>query len=175
MSRIRVRWIGRVMVSMTLLLCAIAVSAQGPQLSFRSVNGQTVNLTQEKGKVIVLSFSATWAPLASKELPAVQRLADSYPGRGVSIYWVSIDTAKQGARNYASDSDVAAFAAKYGLKVPVLRDPDQAAYKALGLNALPTIVVIDRTGAVAFKHVGFDPDQADPLGDVVRTVDGLLK
>jgi peroxiredoxin len=157
-----------------LSLVALAGVAQSSHLSFKSVTGQTVNLNEEK-KIVVLSFSATWAPLASKELPALQRFADTYAGRGVPVYWVSLNSGKQGSKNYASDADVAAFTSRYGLKAAALRDPDQAAFKSLGLSAIPTIVVLDRAGSVALKHVGFDPDQAEPLGDVAKVVDRLLK
>lgn len=145
------------------------------QLAFRSLDGQTISLAEHRDKVVVLSFSATWAPLVSKELPAFQKLADQYAGRSVVFYWVSINTLKQGARNYASDSDLRAFATRYGFKVTVLRDPEQEGYRALGLSALPSIVVIDRAGKVALNHVGFDPDQGDAFGDVTRAVDRLLK
>jgi len=169
---------GRLITAGLGIALAVAVAApgfgQGSQLSFKSVTGQTVNIADEK-KVVVLSFSATWAPLASKELPALQKFAETYSGRGVSVYWVSINTGKQGARNFASDADLGAFASRYGFKLPVLRDPDHAAYKSLNLSALPSIVVLDRTGRVALNHVGFDPDQAEPLGDVAKAVDGLLK
>jgi len=39
-------------------------------------------------------------PLASKELPALQKIADRYSSRGVQVYWVSINSSKPGARNY---------------------------------------------------------------------------
>ena len=147
---------------------------QGSSLSFKSAAGQTVNVIDDK-KAIVLSFSATWAPLASKELPALQRLADSYAGKSVSVYWVSLNSSKQGAKNFASDADLVAFGSKYGLKSPVLRDPDQAVYKSLGLSAVPSVVVLDRTGRAVLTHIGFDPDQSEPLGVVLKAVDDLLK
>ncbi len=170
------RWMP-VVVSLSVVASMLSAGAraQTPQLSFRSLNGQPANISDNRGKVTVLSFSATWAPLVAKELPQLQKLADLYSGRNVAVYWVSIDSLKQGAKNYAADADLAAFAARYGLKVPVLRDPDQTAYRALGLRALPTVVVIDQNGKVVFNHVGFDPDQPDAFRDVVRTIDGLLK
>jgi len=158
-----------------LVLSVGGAGAQSPQLALRSIGGQTVNLADDRGKVVVLSFSATWTPLVSKELTAVQNLADRYAGRGVVVYWVSINTLKQGSKNYASDADLQAFAGRYGLKLPVLRDPEQAAYHAFGLTALPTIVVIDPSGRVAHRHVGFDPEQGDSLGDVGKAIDQLLK
>ena len=152
-------------------LCGVG---QSSQLSLKSVTGETVNIG-EGGKVAVLSFSATWAPLASKELPALQRFADSYTARGVSVYWVSINSSKQGAKNYASDADLAAYASRSGFKASVLRDPDQSAYRSLGLSAVPTIIVLDRSGRVVLKHVGFDPDQDDPFRDIAKVVDGLIR
>jgi len=158
-----------------LVLSVGGAGAQSPQLALRATDGQTVNLADYRGKVVVLYFSATWAPLVSKELPAVQQLADRYAARGVVVYWVSINSLKQGAKNYASDADLQAFAQRYGLKVPVLRDPEQTVYSALGLNALPTIVVVDPSGRIAHRHVGFDPDPGDSLGDVSKAIDQLLK
>src|SRR5262249_48869377 len=135
----------------------------------------TFNLADQRGKVVVLSFGATWVPLANKELPALQKLADRYAGRGVVVYWVSTNGTKPGTKTYSSDAELEAFAGQNGLRLPVLRDPDQTAYRALGLNALPTLVIIDRDGRVYRKLVGFDPEQAEPYGEVIRILDQLLK
>jgi peroxiredoxin len=123
----------------------------------------------------VLSYGATWVPLAAKELPALQKLAERYAGRGVQVYLVSVNSAKPGAKNFIGDADLAAFAQQRGLRVPVLRDPEQAAYRAYGIDALPTIVILNRDGSVVRKHVGFDPDQGEAYGAVMRELDQLLR
>ena len=112
--------------------------------------------------------------LCRKELAALQKLADTYTGRPV-CYWVSINSAKQGAKNYAADGDLPSFASRSGFRGVVMRDPEQAAYKSLGLNSVPTIVVLDKTGAAVRKHVGFDPDRDDALSDVTQAIDLALK
>lgn len=162
-----------VILALFALLVVTAV-AQAPQVTLRTLDGGTFNPVGQ-GKVVVLSFGATYVPLASKELPALQKLADRYAGRGVDFYWVSINSAKPGARNAATDAELRAFAQKAGLKIGVLRDADQAAYRAFGGDGLPTIVVIGRDGHAAFKRAGFDPDQPEPYGDVIRALDQLLK
>src|SRR5262249_33570276 len=134
------------------------VLAQGPANVLQTIDGNTVNLAELKGKIIVMSFGGTWIPLASKELPALQKLADRYAPRGVQVFWVSINSAKTGARNYASDADLQAFAQKNGLRISVLRDPEQKLYKEQGVDALPTVVILDRQGKVFRKHVGFGTD-----------------
>ncbi len=152
-----------------------AALAQSQSATFRSVDGREVKLADLKGKVVVMSFGGTWVPMASKELPAFQKIADRYSSRGVQAYWVSINSAKPGARNYASDADLQAFAQKHNLKVTTLRDPDQTAYKAFGLDAVPTVVIIDQQGNLAHKHVGFGADQGEAYGELVRVIERLLK
>ena len=160
---------------LTLTLASGAALAQSPSAAFRTVDGHDVKLADQKGKVVVMSFGGTWVPLASKELPALQKIADRYSTRGVQVYWVSINSAKTGARNYASDADLQAFAQKHNLKVTALRDPDQVAYKAFGLDAVPTVVIIDQQGDLAHKHVGFGADQNEAYSDLVRVIERLLK
>lgn len=163
-------------VALTIILAfAIAVLAQTPAITLRTADGGSFNLSDKRGRVVVLAFGATWVPLSSKELPALQKLADRYAGRKVDVYWVSINSAKPGARNAATDDELKAFATRNSLRLPVLRDPDQTAFRALGVANLPTLIIIDREGKVAHKHVGFDPDQADGYGEVSQEIDKLLK
>ena len=156
----------------TLFLISSAALAQG---SLRSTDGRTVNLADAKGKIVVLSFGGTWLPMASKELPALQKLADRYATRGVQVYWVSLNSDKQGARNYAADADLLAFAQKNNVRLTILRDPDQQSYKSFSLDAVPTIVILNRDGKLVHKHVGFGTDQGEGYGEVIRELDQLLK
>ncbi len=149
--------------------------AQTGEISLRSIDGHRVNLRDLRGKVVVLSFSGTWIPLASKELPALQKVADRYSARGVQVYWVSINSEKQGARTFASDADLQAFAQKFNLRLTVLRDPEQEAYRAFGLDALPTVIILDRQGKVAHKHVGFGQDSGEAYSEIIRDLEQLLK
>jgi peroxiredoxin len=93
----------------------------------------------------------------------------------VQVYWVSINSSKPGVRNYASDADLQAFAQKHNLKITALRDPDQTAYRSFGLDAVPTVVIIDQQGNLAHKHVGFGPDQGEAYGELIRVIERLLK
>jgi peroxiredoxin len=154
-------------------LLANAVVAQAPNVTLRGVDGSSFSVAENKGKVIVLSFGATWVPMTSKELPALQKLVNAHPK--ASFYWVSTNAAKAGEKNFAADADLQAFATKYGLKIPVLRDADKAAYRAFGLTSLPSLIVIDQAGNIKLKHEGFDPDQAEPFGDVSQVINQLTK
>jgi peroxiredoxin len=165
-------------VTLTLAILILIVSTtftQNEQINLRSIDGQDVNLNDQKGKVIVLSFGGTWVPMTARELPALQKIADRFSNRGVQVYWVSINSAKPGARNFASDSDLQGFAQKNNLRLKMLRDPDQEAYRYYGLDALPTLVILDKEGKVARKHVGFGTDQGEAYNQIIRELEQLLK
>ena len=157
-----------------LVLVMLFGAAYAQQVTLQGTDGKTVTMADLKDKITVLSFGATWVPLAAKELPALQKLADRYAVRGVQVFWVSVNSAKTGAKNYATDADLEAFATKRGLKARVLRDPEQAAYRTYGVDALPTIVIL-KNGEVARKVVGFDPDQGEAYAAVMKELDALLK
>jgi peroxiredoxin len=156
-------------------MLSLAAVANAQQVALQGTDGKTVTSAELKGKVTVLSFGATWVPLAAKELPALQKLADRYAPRGVQVYWVSVNSAKTGAKNFVTDADLDAFATKRGLKAKVLRDPEQAAYRSYAVDALPTIVILDKDGNVFRKLVGFDPDQGEAYAAVMKELDALLK
>ena len=164
----------KLVAAFTLLALIInAIAAQTPNVTLTGVDGSNFSLAGNKGKVIVLSFGATWVPMTAKELPALQKLVSAHPK--ASFYWVSTNSAKTGEKNFAADADLQAFATKYGLKIPVLRDADKAAYRAFGLTSLPSLIVIDQAGNIKLKHEGFDPDQTDPFADVGQAINQLTK
>jgi peroxiredoxin len=149
--------------------------AQSQGIKLRSIDGQDINLSDLRGKVVVMSFGGTWVPMVSRELPALQKIADRFSDRGVQVYWVSINSARPGTRTYASDANIQEFAQKNNLRVKMLRDPDQEAYRYFGLDALPTLVILNREGKVARKHVGFGTDQGEAYNQIIRELEQLLK
>ncbi len=156
-------------------LLALLATAQAPQVTLKTTDDRTVSLSEWQGKIVVLSFGGTWVPLAAKELPALQKLADRYVARGVPVYWVSVNSATPTGKGYISNADLGAFAEKNGFRAQVLRDVDRAAYRAFGVDALPTVVILNKDGQVARKLVGFDPAQGEAYAAVMKELDQLLK
>ena len=126
--------------------------------SLRSIDGQTITSDSLRGEVVVLAFGASWLPLSKAQLQSVRKLADEYSDRGVVVYWVSTESEDPKSKNFASDEQLKAFAQKYGLKVTVLRDPDGTTSKKLGVDQLPSIVIIDKQGNASEPIGGLDPN-----------------
>jgi peroxiredoxin len=129
------------------------------EFSLRSIDGQHVTNEDVRGQVVVLAFGASWLPLSRKQVQGVRKLADDYSKHGVIVYWVSTDSESAKSKNYASDEQLHAFARKYELNLTILRDPEGKFSKQVGVDQLPSIVILDKQGNISGEPIGgLDPD-----------------
>ena len=167
----------RVLAGLMLLLASCVALAQNPtrvDFSLRSTDGQTVTSESLRGEVVVLAFGASWLPLSRTQLQGVRKLADEYSNRGVVVYWVSTESDDSKSKNFASDEQLRAFAQKYGLKVTVLRDPNGVISKKLGVDQLPSIVILDKEGNVSGGPIGGLDPTGNLAGQLASRLDKLL-
>lgn len=148
-------------LALALLLAAVswvapASSAQAPlDFKLRTTDGGEITSEMLRGDVVVLAFgSSLLGPLSKQQVQGVQELAEQFGARNVRVYWVTTDSDKPQARNYATDEQLRAFAGKAGLKAAILRDPEGALFKKTGADQLPAVVILDRRGAVSVPVVG---------------------
>jgi len=143
-------------ISAMTALPSAAAQNQSPDFSMRSVDGQAVTSESLRGEVAVLGFGASWLPLTRNQMEALKKLADQYAGRGVAVYWVSTESDSAKSKNYVADDQLRDLGRKY--KVTVLRDPDGAISKRLGVDQLPSVVIINKQGQIAAAMGGMDPN-----------------
>jgi peroxiredoxin len=170
------RFIAGLLLS-SMLVFAQAVTPANTQeglldFSLRSVDGGNITSEQLRGDVVVLAFGASWLPLSRTQIEGVQRLADEYRDRDLRVYWVSTDSESQKSKNYATDDQLRSFARKNGLKIGVLRDPDGALFKRMGVdrNQLPALVIFDKDGQISGAPLG----GLDPEGNLVERLSARI-
>ena len=159
------------LAALTLASVAPRAGAQAPEFSFRSIDGPVVTSESLRGEVVVLGFGASWLPLTRNQMEGLKKLADQYANRGVAVYWVSSESDSQKSKNFASDDDLRALGRKY--KITVLRDPDGAMSKRLGVDQLPSSVIINKQGQVVATLGGLDPN-ADLAKQLAEKLDKVL-
>jgi len=120
--------------------------AGAPAVSFaaKRLDGTSDQLSNYRGKIVLMNLWASWCPPCVGEFPDLERVYRQFSERGVVVLGVDQGESIKTAR---------AFAAKHGATFPILVDEDQhygGAYSALGL---PTTVIIDRQGKIV---VGVD-------------------
>src|SRR5216684_7457502 len=157
-------------VAMTATLAAPG-NNQSAEFSLRAIDGETVTSNSLRGEVVVLAFGASWLPLTRNQMEAVKKLADQYAGRNVVTYWVSTDSENLKSKNFVADEELRGLARKYNVKV--LRDPDGVISKRLGVDQLPSVVIIDKQGNISGTAGGLDPN-ADVAKQLASRVDKIL-
>jgi peroxiredoxin len=129
-----------------------AAAQQAYDFSLKDLSGAEVRLGDlwQRGPVLI-SFWATWCLPCAKELPHLQKLADAYADRGVTVLAVSVDAP-------ASAAGVAAFVRRYGFTMPVLLDSESRVVALYNPRlTLPFTVLIDKGGRIAHVHQGYSP------------------
>jgi len=152
---------------------SIAASAQAVILT--SLDGEKVNVQEQKGKVVVLAIGASWLPLSNQQAVSLNKLAKKYAGRDVVFYFVATDSTSVKSKNYADDAAIRKFAANNKLSVPILRDSDGAiTLKKFGIDQLPSFVILGKDGKPATEsYVGIDP-KTDIAVVISREIDEIL-
>jgi thiol-disulfide isomerase/thioredoxin len=162
------RWIGALLVC---LLWQVEGAAQGARPSLQTLDGRAVPWEELQGKLVVLSFGGTWIPQLERELTVLQRVASRYDAREVAVFWVSINPQQPGARHAATTEELREFLRRRNVRLPVLRDPAMATYRAFDLSGIPTILLLDREGRVAHRLVGIGTEPGDLYNDLVQEIE----
>ena len=150
-----------------------AMPAPPADFSLRSIDGRTVSSANLRGRVVVLAFGASWLPLSRAHVAGVQKVANQFNGRA-DVFWVSTDSDMEKSKNFASNEQLRAFSDKYNLRVTILRDPDGAFSKTLGVDQLPAIVILDREGNVSGTPIGGINPGGDLAASIAPRVEKLL-
>lgn len=145
------------------------------QTSLTSTTGAKVDIEGQKGKVVVLAIGASWLPLSGKQAEYTNALAKKYAGKNVVIYFVATDSTSPKSKNFASNDDLTAFAAKNKLTVPILRDSDGAStLKKFDIDQVPSFVVLDKDGKISGSPFGGIDPKFDVTVPISKEIDKLL-
>jgi len=160
------------LVSVFILVSALAGFAQ---TNLKGLDGSTVNVQGQKGKIVVLAVGASWLPLSEQQAASTATLARKFAGKDVVIYFVLTDSDKPGARNYATNDQLRTFAAQNKVSVQLLRDPDGAAtLKKFQIEQVPSFVILDRSGSLAGEPFGGIDPKFDITIPISNKINGLL-
>ena len=107
--------------------------------------GKSVQLSDLKGKVVVLNFWATWCPPCVAETPALNRLEKYIHSRGGMVLGVSVDEDGAAYEKFLKDQSVV---------FPTYRDASKKSASDYGTSIYPETYIIDRHGKIARKFIG---------------------
>jgi thiol-disulfide isomerase/thioredoxin len=119
------------------------------------VDGREIKLSAFKGRLVVLSFWATWCSPCLEELPRLERFHRVYGENALEVVAINFGEDRKRVRKFLKKNPA--------LTLQVVLDPRKLASKQLGVKGIPTTIVLDRTGAVRWVRVGYDDKYQEEL------------
>ena len=147
-----------------LLGSSLAVAATAmPQFSLSSVtDGKKVSSQDYKGKVLLVTFFATWCPPCRQEIPTLKKLHEEFGPEGFAVLGLSVDEGGSGIVNKLVE--------KEQINYPVLMADRSTANDFGGIAGIPTSFLVNQQGNVVKKYPGYIPHKV-----LERDIKALLK
>ena len=118
---------------------------EAPDFSLEGLDGGTVQLSDSRGKVVMVDFWASWCPSCRQEAAHLVELYEEYSPRGVEFIGVAI---------WDFPDDLMAYTEEFGLNYPNALDGKGTVAIEYGVVATPEKFFIDREGKIARKFIG---------------------
>lgn len=147
-----------------LAIVGIAQAQTLPAVTLKDINGKTVQTDKlsNDGKPFIISFFATWCKPCNRELSAISEVyADWQDETGVKLIAVSIDQAQ-------NTNKVKPLVDSNGWEYDVLLDPNSDFKRALGIQMIPYVIIVDGNGNIVYKHNGYTDGAEKELIEKVR-------
>lgn len=142
------RWIIEAVLLMGVLFALHAyqtrdlVRGTAPVFSAVLIDGRQVELSDFRGRPLLLQFWATWCPVCGLEVGSIDAIARDHAVLSVALE----DTAPEGIRQWLGE---------HRAEFPVVRDPDGRIAALYGVQGVPASIIIDAQGNIRFVEVGY--------------------
>lgn len=136
--------------------------ARAPHFVGRTVTGEALNLASTRGRVTLLNFILTNYREEASHLRAIEGLRTRLGRRGLAVLTVALDQ--------EPSEPVAAFVRRCGVQHPVFLDPGRKIADKFGVQAAPTLYVLDPWGVVVRYQEGYMAGDEKALAATIETL-----
>jgi len=135
-----------------------------PAFHITDLGGTQTNFGNIRGKVILVTFWATWCGPCHKEMPLLEKQVWK---KYKSDEFVMIAISRE-----ESEKEIRAYRKQYSYSFPMASDPNRDVYKLFGTEGIPRNYVIGADGKILFQSVGYVPQE---FIEMKRVIENELK
>jgi len=135
----------------------VNIGDTAPSFSITDTSGTKCVLDDLRGKVVLVTFFATWCGPCLLELPHIQKLWDDNRENDDFVL-IAIAIGRED-----TNESVAAFQSKHGYTFPMASDPQRASYSLFAAELIPRTYLVSRDGTICFTSTGFYEEESARL------------
>ena len=130
-------------------------------VSVKDMRGRRLTLRSYRGKVVVLTFGASWCKPCKRELPALSRIAGKFP----HVQFIAINIDKNASKGRA-------FINRYvrSKRIRSGLDPASSTVQLYEPPTMPSIYVIGKYGVIRHRHRGYRDGDENKLAAKLRSM-----
>jgi len=138
-----------------------------PDFKVTTLDGQTIDIKDCRGKIVLLNFFATWCGPCLQELPRIESEIWQ-KSKNDELIVLAI-----GREHTAAQLDT--FRQEKKFTLPIAPDPERKIYSLFATIYVPRIFLIDRDGRIVYFSIGYDKAEFAKLTKLIDEKIGLVK
>lgn len=142
-------------------------TAKLPKVVLKDINGKSVSTDEIGNQVypVIVDFFATWCKPCNRELSAIAEVYEEWQEEtGVKLVAISVDQAQNAYK-------VAPLVSENGWPwETVLLDTNGELKRALGIQMIPYVLILDGKGRIVYQHNGYTDGAEEELIEKVREI-----
>jgi len=143
------------------IAAAAPVSGPAPGFELEARTGETISLADLRGEVVMINFWATWCGPCRQEMPHLEALYQRYSPLGFTLLGVNVEDDPKGAEAWLAETPVS---------FPILFDSKNEVTKLYHVVAMPSTVLVDRSGNMLYIHHGYKPGYENEYQNQIRAL-----
>ncbi len=148
-----------ILAFLSISVSAKELSGKAPDFSTKTLTGETVKLSDYKGKVVMINFWASWCAPCRQEMPLLEEISKEMEKAGFVLLGLNIDEEVSDAKDFLKTSPVT---------FPILLDPEGKVAELYQVQTMPSSFFIDRKGNLSHLHSGYKPGEEDDYRKVIK-------